>query len=342
MGMVIQYGGLFSYPKLKLGVLRIACSTEPGVVGTSDFDSGVLRLKVLEQLDKELAKGKEREALSLVRDLQGKPGGLRCFGAVRQVPQRLYTLDELKLNGIDASSILSPEDTTLGSIERSLQVAAALGGAVAWSVFGLTQQQILYLSVGLLFIWSLDLISFNGGASSLVLDTIGHTLSQKYHNRVIQHEAGHFLIAYLLGVLPKGYTCSSLEALRKEGSLNVQAGTAFVDFEFLDEVNTGKVSAMMLNKFSCISLAGVATEYILFGYSEGGLSDINQLDGLLKGLGFTQKKADSQVRWAILNTILILRRHEGARSKLAEAMSVGKSVGSCIATIEQAIDVNDV
>ncbi|PIA39415.1 hypothetical protein AQUCO_02600102v1 [Aquilegia coerulea] len=247
MGMVIQCGGLFSYPRLKHGVvrIRIACSSEAGVVGTSDLDSGVLRLKVLEQVDKELAKGKEREALSLVKDLQGKPGGLRCFGAVRQVPQRLYTLDELKLNGIDASSILSPEDTTLGSIERSLQVASALGGVVAWSVFGLTQQQILYLSVGLLFIWSLDLISFNGGASSLVLDTIGHTLSQKYHNRVIQHEAGHFLIAYLLGVLPKGYTCSSLEALRKEGSLNVQAGTAFVDFEFLDEVSVFFLSLSM-------------------------------------------------------------------------------------------------
>lgn len=53
---------------------------------------------------------------------------------------------------------------------------------------------------------------------------------------VIQHEAGHFLIAYLLGVLPKGYTLSSLKALIKERSLNVQAGTAFVDFEFIEEV----------------------------------------------------------------------------------------------------------
>lgn len=52
----------------------------------------------------------------------------------------------------------------------------------------------------------------------------------------MQHEAGHFLIAYLVGILPKGYTLSSFEALKKEGSLNVQAGTAFVDFEFLEEV----------------------------------------------------------------------------------------------------------
>lgn len=53
---------------------------------------------------------------------------------------------------------------------------------------------------------------------------------------ILQHEAGHFLIAYLLGILPRGYTISSFEALQKEGSLNVQAGTSFVDFEFLEEV----------------------------------------------------------------------------------------------------------
>lgn len=55
---------------------------------------------------------------------------------------------------------------------------------------------------------------------------------------IVQHEAGHFLIAYLLGVLPKGYTLTSWEALIKEGSLNVQAGTTFVDFEFLEEVSS--------------------------------------------------------------------------------------------------------
>lgn len=54
----------------------------------------------------------------------------------------------------------------------------------------------------------------------------------------MQHEAGHFLIAYLVGILPKGYTLTSFEALKKEGSLNVQAGTAFVDFEFLEEVGS--------------------------------------------------------------------------------------------------------
>ncbi|XP_019080234.1 uncharacterized protein LOC100267587 isoform X2 [Vitis vinifera] len=278
MGTVVYRAAVCSHPRLRVPTLRIVSS-----LGTN-----VSRWQVLEQVDKELAKGDDRTALSLVKDLQGKPDGLRCFGAARQVPQRLYTLDELKLNGIEASSLLSPVDATLGSIERNLQLAAVLGGLSAWNVFGFSPQQLLFLSLGLLFLWTLDLVSFNGGVGSLVLDTIGHTFSQKYHNRVIQHEAGHFLIAYLLGILPKGYTLTSLEALQKEGSLNIQAGTAFVDFEFLEEVNSGKVSATMLNRFSCIALAGVVTEYLLYGYAEGGLADINKVCAV-PVLGFSIK-----------------------------------------------------
>lgn len=36
----------------------------------------------------------------------------------------------------------------------------------------------------------------------------------------------------------------------------------------------------MLNKFSCIALAGVATEYLLYGYAEGGLADVNTVNFL--------------------------------------------------------------
>uniref|UniRef100_A0A0D3EP09 Stress regulated protein n=1 Tax=Oryza barthii TaxID=65489 RepID=A0A0D3EP09_9ORYZ len=311
------------------------CFTEPppaGGANTSSEPAARLRA-VLEQVDEELRKGNDEAALSLVRGSQGADGGLRFFGAARQVPQRLYTLDELKLNGIDTSAFLSPVDLTLGSIERNLQIAAVLGGLSVSAAFELSQLQVLFLFLGLLSLWSVDLVYFGGGVRNLILDTIGHNLSQKYRNRVIQHEAGHFLIAYLLGVLPKGYTITSLDTFIKKGSLNVQAGTAFVDFEFLQE---------MLNKFSCIALAGVATEYLLYGYAEGGLADIGQLDGLLKGLGFTQKKADSQVRWAVLNTVLALRRHKKARSQLAEAMSSGKSVGSCIGVIEENINSEDI
>lgn len=45
-------------------------------------------------------------------------------------------------------------------------------------------------------------------------------------------------------------------------ALNVQAGTQFCDSEFQAEVNSGRLSSGSLDNFSCIALAGVATEYL--------------------------------------------------------------------------------
>ncbi|KAJ1283707.1 hypothetical protein BS78_03G147300 [Paspalum vaginatum] len=333
----------FVFGPLQPGVATVRVRLPPARAADTSASQSPRHLRmVLEQVNEALSTGNDKAALTLVRRSQGQEGGLRGFGAARQVPQRLYKLDELKLNGIDTSAFLSPVDMTLGSIERNLQIAAVLGGLTMSAALELSQLQILFLILGLLSLWSVDFVYYGGGLRNLVLDTLGHYLSQKYHNRVIQHEAGHFLIAYLLGVLPKGYTITSFDTLTKQGSLNVQAGTAFVDFEFLEEINTGKLSATMLNKFSCIALAGVATEYLLYSIAEGGIADMNKLDGLLKGLGFTQKKADSQVRWAVLNTVVILRRHEKTRSQLAEAMSSGMPVGCCIGVIEDSLNTDDI
>lgn len=49
---------------------------------------------------------------------------------------------------------------------------------------------------------------------------------------------------------------------------------------------------------------------------------------------FTQKKADGQVRWAVLNVTTLLRRYKQTHEKLAKAMADGQSVASCIGIIE--------
>lgn len=50
----------------------------------------------------------------------------------------------------------------------------------------------------------------------------------------MEHEAGHFLVGYLLGVLPKQYKISSIEDVKQDEV--VDASVKFVGFEFLTEV----------------------------------------------------------------------------------------------------------
>ena len=47
------------------------------------------------------------------------------------------------------------------------------------------------------------------------MDTAGRVISNSYGERVAMHEAGHFLCAYLVGLLPRRYTLSSLDAFKR-------------------------------------------------------------------------------------------------------------------------------
>lgn len=59
-----------------------------------------------------------------------------------------------------------------------------------------------------------DQVGTGGGVEALLLDSAARRLSSSYAARVATHEAGHFLVAYLLGLLPRSYTLSSWDAFQ--------------------------------------------------------------------------------------------------------------------------------
>ena len=275
----------------------------------------------------------EDEAVNIVEYLRSV-GSLRGYGAARLVPRRDYDLSELRLNNIEAEKLLSPTESTISGLRDVVQrfLLVLFGG---WVFFARpsgeqTAGAVAFLGGALAF----DQIAFGGGVEALILDTLAQATSPSYKSRLQLHEAAHFLVAYLMGILPKGYTLSSLDAYERYGALNVQAGCAFCDGAFQREVARGKIGSGSLGRFSCVALAGISMEYVAYGFAEGGVADVRQLDGLLRALAFSQKKSDSEVRWAVLNTISILRRHEGVVRKLAQKMAEGASVGSCVRLIE--------
>eukprot|EP00232_Nephroselmis_pyriformis_P030238 CAMPEP_0182856136 /NCGR_PEP_ID=MMETSP0034_2-20130328/2255_1 /TAXON_ID=156128 /ORGANISM="Nephroselmis pyriformis, Strain CCMP717" /LENGTH=361 /DNA_ID=CAMNT_0024987179 /DNA_START=413 /DNA_END=1498 /DNA_ORIENTATION=+ len=292
----------------------------------------------LREVDRLLASKDEKAAAALASDLAGTeeaPGPLLGFGRAKQTPKRLYTIEELRLNRVEPEKYLSPEDKTLGGVRDLLKAAYAAGLAALYFGAHLDAGHLVSVVAGSIFLLGVDQIGNMGAGESLLMDTVGRVLKPEYPRRVAAHEAGHFLVSYLVGILPSGYTLSGLDAIRRYGAINVQAGCTFCDGDFQAEVARGQLSSASLDRYCCIALAGVATEYLVFGQAEGGLSDIQQLDRLLQALGFTQKKSDGQVRWAVLNTTVLLQRHRAAHRALTEAMVEGRPVGECVRVIEE-------
>ncbi|KAK3233490.1 hypothetical protein CYMTET_56213 [Cymbomonas tetramitiformis] len=282
---------------------------------------------------KESAEKRAVDALNLLKS----EGHFPAFGGARQIPKAEYSLADLRLNKIEPLQLLSPTDSTLTGVRQTLTTVSAIATVGAAFAFNLGAGDFFRALFGLVTFKTVDQVLNAGGAEALLLDSCGRAISPEYRERVANHEAGHFLCAYLLGILPKGYTLSSWEALQKYGALNVQAGCLFCDEAMQMEVATGKIASRSVDRFSCVALAGVAVEYLKFEQAEGGLSDVQQLDSFMQGLGFTQKKADGQVRWAVLNTISLLREFDAAHTQLVAAMSKGASVGECLVTIEESI-----
>ncbi|XP_052620213.1 uncharacterized protein LOC111916134 isoform X4 [Lactuca sativa] len=163
---------------------------------------GVRRRRAsLRMVDRQLAKGNFKLALSLVKQLQRlpPPAGLRGFAAARQVPRRVLSVEELDFSVTEKSALQSLHDSILDSIKISLQSSP------------------------------LDEISVTCKDNDLNLED---DIIQ--HKQVVQHEAGHFLVGYVLGVLPKTYKFSIMEDVKQDKV--VDASVKFVGFEFLREL----------------------------------------------------------------------------------------------------------
>ena len=66
-------------------------------------------------------------------------------------------------------------------------------------------------------------IRVGGGVEFILVELLASVFQPSYGKRVALHEAGHFLVAYLSGLLPKKYTLSALDYYRKSTSFSHRA-----------------------------------------------------------------------------------------------------------------------
>eukprot|EP00210_Caulerpa_lentillifera_P001803 g1733.t1 len=311
-------------------MIRILASI--GTVGDPDLNGKATLEKISTLLEQDTIEG-ETTALELIRSLK-ESNQIIGFEGGRQIPKRTYTLADLRLHKIDASKLLAPVDTTLSRLKTTTQLAylALLSVGVLTDVLNIPSALGLVAATAALI--AVDQAKTRGGVEFLILEYLAGVFQPSYAKRVAFHEAGHFLIAYLVGLLPKSYTLSAYAYYKKHGEFNIQAGTTFCDSEFQQEVKNGQLKATSLDRITCVALAGVVAEYLTYGHSEGGLNDILQLDTLMRSLKFSQRKVDGELRWAVLNTFILLKRHRKLHWQLADAMTANQSIGDCINLIE--------
>ncbi|MGF1478940.1 MAG: ATP-dependent Zn protease [Cyanophyceae cyanobacterium] len=191
---------------------------------------------------------------------------------------------------------------------------------------------------GILSLVTVDTLGWNSRGVTLLLDTLA---SAEHRERVIRHEAGHFLAAYFLGIPITGYTLSAWEAW-KQG----QPGLGGVELDTSGLLKTAQLASvqalavdapsnrLIVDRFCTVWMAGVAAEKLVYARSEGGDEDRQKIREVLKLVGSphqSQQKED----WALLQAKSLIDKHREAYEALVIAMTKRASVTECAQAIQQ-------
>lgn len=173
-----------------------------------------------------------------------------------------------------------------------------------------------------------DTYGFQSRGMTLFLDGFAR-LSPHYRQRVIHHEAGHFLTAYLLDLPITSYTLTAWEALQQGGGQGGVCVETPVDFSdnFSEET-----AAAQVERYCTVWMAGGVAEALVYEAAEGGKDDLRQLRQTLNRL---QMNVKFQERQAGNRARQMIRSNWDAYEALVQAMTHRKSVAECCEILEQ-------
>ena len=177
----------------------------------------------------------------------------------------------------------------------------------------------------IIVITTLDSFWFKSTAATLILDTIAGT-SPAYRQRIVQHEAGHFLVAHLLGIPITGYTLSAWESIGQGQS--AQGGVMIAPPQV-------DVSTQLLQQYCTVWMAGIVAEKLIYDRAEGGSEDRRQLRGLLFRIGKQQQEIVYQENLATLQAKTLIQTNWDAYQALATMMKNRTLVADCCDEIDR-------
>lgn len=174
-------------------------------------------------------------------------------------------------------------------------------------------------------ITTIDGLLLNSIAATLILDSIAGS-SATYRQRIIDHEAGHFLVAHLLGIPITGYSLSAWESFRQGQS--AQGGVRFA-------APPTDISTQLLQHYCTVWMAGIAAEKIIYDRSQGGNEDLQKLRGILFISGKQQQEIVTCENLAKMQAKTLLQANWAAYQALVIAMGDRSTVSDCCNQIDR-------
>ena len=285
------------------------------------------------------ARAEVTDMYTTLKDLQH----LRLFGAVdtkEPLAAGSHTVTPVLLEQVSGMSMqaMTPKPT------NTLLIAGVVLSAVEAFIsayFGLDFNVLVFATLAGAFA---DQVLVNGA----IFDTFVKFFYPSINNKILRHEAGHFLAAYLLGCPVEGFVLSPWAAradARFEKS-GVTAGTSFFDPTLSEQINSSVVSRSSLDRYSIIVMAGIAAEAMLYGQADGGAGDEAALVSFLSQLNGSPKPGKlppwndisirNQARWGALQAVLMMKEYRPCYDALVDTLERGGSLGDCIFAIEKA------
>ncbi|MBF2056690.1 MAG: ATP-dependent Zn protease [Cyanobacterium sp. T60_A2020_053] len=176
----------------------------------------------------------------------------------------------------------------------------------------------------LLGLVTIDTLNWQNQGINLLVDIFA---SAEQKERIIFHEAGHFLTAHVNQIPIQSYTLSAWETLTKK---NTGSGGVIFDTEFLQEnPQDMREKNLMLERVGVVLMAGIAAEKIFYESSQGGEEDKIKFQQIYSQLSDGIVNVAMRQRLAILQATTIIETHQEAYLKLVELMKQRKTVTEC-------------
>jgi len=216
--------------------------------------------------------------------------------------------------------------------------------AIAIAIFSITMSTLLGPALNLspaipaiatfclLGLAACDTFQWQGQGSAIVSDLLAGSSDQR-RDRILRHEAGHFLVAHLLEIPVSGYALNAWEAF-KQGQ-TAQGGVRFDDQELALQMQKGTFSVQTLDRYCTVWMAGIAAENLVYGNAEGGAEDRDKIRVILSQLRRPASEFKQKESWATLQARNLIESHNSAYEALVEAMKKRESVAECYYAIQQ-------